>query len=109
MSDIALTDTTFQQDVIKSDVPVLVDFWAEWCQPCKMVSPVLDELGEEYKGKIKVAKMNVDENTQVPSAFGIMSIPTIIIFKGGKPLKTLIGVQGKDTFKKAVEEVIASA
>ena len=102
------TDSAFEKDVLKNDKPVLVDFWAEWCQPCRMVGPLIDELAEEYTGKIKVGKMNVDDNTQVPGTYGIMSIPNITIFKGGKPVKTLVGVQSKDTFKKAIEESLAA-
>lgn len=99
-----VTDDAFEKEVLQSDIPVLVDFWAEWCQPCQMVSPLVDELGGEYNGKIKVVKMNVDENVNVPGTFGIMSIPTLMIFKEGKPFKTMVGVQGKDQLKRAMEE-----
>lgn len=105
----AFTDPTFQQEVLQSSTPVLVDFWAEWCQPCHMVAPTIEELAKEYEGKVLVGKMNVDENAQTPSQYGIMSIPTIILFKGGKPVKTLIGVQPKDAYKKAIEESLASS
>jgi thioredoxin 1 len=101
-----ITDQQFEKEVLQSDTPVMVDFWAEWCQPCRMVSPVVDELSEEYKGKIKFAKMNVDENAEIPGQFGIMSIPTLMVFKNGQPLKTMVGVQGKDTMKKALDEAL---
>lgn len=103
---IKFTDDTFDKEVLQSNTPVLVDFWAEWCQPCQMVSPLVDELGQEYEGKVKVGKLNVDENVNVPGNYGIMSIPTLMVFKGGKPLKTMVGVQGKDQLKKALEEAL---
>lgn len=101
-----LTDETFQKEVLDSNTPVLVDFWAEWCQPCQMVGPVVDELANEYEGRAKVGKLNVDENVNIPGEFGIMSIPSLIIFKDGKPFKTMVGVQGKDTLKKALDEAL---
>ena len=108
MSVIDLSDQSFDQEVLKSDVPVLVDFWAEWCQPCKMVRPLVHELADEYAGKIKVAEMDVDANPQVPGQYGVMSIPTIMIFKGGKPQSTMIGVQAKDTFKGNIDSALSS-
>lgn len=101
-----LTDDTFQKEVLESKTPVLVDFWAEWCQPCLMIAPVLDELASEYGEKIKFTKLNVDENINTPGTYGVMSIPTLIVFKEGKPFKTMIGVQGKDTLKKAIDEAL---
>lgn len=106
MSAIKLTDDTFEKEVLQSESPVLVDFWAEWCQPCHMIDPVVHEIAQEYNGKVKVGKMNVDENLQVPGNFGIMSIPTLILFKDGKPEKTFVGVQGKDALKSAIEEAL---
>lgn len=103
---IKLTDETFEKEVLQSQNPVLVDFWAEWCQPCQMIGPVVDELAEEYKGKITVGKLNVDENINIPGNYGIMSIPTLIVFKDGKPFRTIIGVQSKDTLKKAIDEAL---
>lgn len=108
MAEIILTDDTFEQEVLKSDVPVMVDFWAEWCQPCKIISPLIEELGRDYGGKIKVGKMNVDEHTKTPATYGIMSIPTIMIFKSGKPVETMIGVQPKDAFKKNIDAALTS-
>ncbi|OGH12736.1 MAG: thioredoxin [Candidatus Levybacteria bacterium RIFCSPHIGHO2_01_FULL_40_10] len=108
MSVVTLSDSTFEQEVLKSDTPVLVDFWAEWCQPCKMVRPLVHELAEEYGDKIKVTEMDVDANPQVAGQFGVMSIPTIMIFKGGKPESTMIGVQPKETFKNNIDSALAS-
>lgn len=107
MSAVTVTDSTFEQEVLHSDTPVLVDFWAEWCQPCRLIGPMIEELADEFQGKIKIAKMNVDENLQTPSMFGIMSIPTIILFKDGKPGKTIVGAQGKDVYRQAIQEVAA--
>ena len=102
------TDATFEKEVLQEEKPVLVDFWAEWCQPCQMVDPVVDELSNEYVGKIKFGKLNVDENVNIPGNYGIMSIPTLMVFKNGKPFKTMVGVQGKDTLKKALDEALAN-
>ena len=107
MADLVLTDKNFEEEVLKSDKPVMVDFWAEWCQPCKIVSPIIDELAEEYHGKVKVGKLNVDENT-ISGNYNVMSIPTLMIFKEGKPVKSVIGARPKEDFKKALDEVLAS-
>ncbi len=107
MSVVTLTDATFEQEVLKSNTPVLVDFWAEWCQPCKMVRPLVHELAEEYGDKIKVTEMDVDAN-QIAGQYGVMSIPTIMIFKNGKPESTMIGVQAKETFKKNIDAALSS-
>src|SRR5260221_246601 len=101
-----LTDDSFQKEVLEASTPVLVDFWAEWCQPCQMIAPVVEELAGEYGEKVKFGKINVDENINVPGNYGVMSIPTLIVFKEGKPYKTLIGVQGKDTLKRAIDEAL---
>src|SRR3989344_1763543 len=98
----SITDQNFDQEVLKSEMPVLVDFWAPWCGPCRAVSPIIDELEKEYKEKIKVVKINVDENQTTPSKFGIMSIPTIMIFKNGNPVKSMVGAQGKEALKTAI-------
>ena len=108
MSVTILSDDTFEKEVLQSDVPVMVDFWAEWCQPCKMVGPIVDQMAEEYSGKIKVGKMDVDANAQYPGQYGVMSIPTVMIFKGGKPVNSMIGVQPRETFKQNIESAIAS-
>lgn len=108
MADVTFTDQSFQEKVLKSEKPVLVDFWAPWCGPCRMVSPVIEELAKEFDGKVVIGKMNVDENPQVAGQFGIMSIPTVMLFHGGKPVKALIGAQGKDTYKKVLNESLSS-
>lgn len=107
MADIILTDQNFEQEVLKSDIPVVVDFWATWCVPCKIVSPIIDELANEYEGKIKVGKMDVDANS-ISQNYGIMSIPTIMIFKNGQPIKSMIGAQGKDSYKKEIETILSN-
>ncbi|GDX62171.1 thioredoxin [Candidatus Levyibacteriota bacterium] len=100
------TDKNFQDEVLNSDIPVLVDFWAPWCGPCRMVTPIIEELANEYKGKVLIGKMNVDENQDTASKYSIMSIPSILIFKKGKPVKTMVGAQGKESFKKGIDEII---
>jgi len=102
------TDDTFEGEVLKCQPPVLVDFWAEWCTPCHMLAPTIDELAKEYEGKVKFGKMNVDENIKTPSTFGIMSLPTVVVFKGGKPMGSIVGVQGKDVFKKALDDALSA-
>ena len=108
MADFVVTDQNFDEEVLKSQLPVLVDFWAEWCQPCKIVSPIVEELSKEYAGKIKVGKMDVDDNPQTAGNYGVMSIPTLMIFKNGQPVKTTIGAQGKDALKRMVDEALAA-
>ncbi|SRR5258708_401301 len=107
MAEVTLTDQNFDTEVLQATLPVLVDFWAPWCGPCKMVGPIVEELANEYAGKLKVGKMNVDENQGTSGKFGIMSIPTLMFFKAGKPVKTVIGAQGKEALKKAIEEILA--
>lgn len=107
MADMTFTDQNFDSEVLKSETPVLVDFWAEWCTPCKIVSPIVDELAGEYAGKLKVGKMNVDETT-VSQNYSVMSIPTLLIFKNGQPVKSIVGAQSKDNIKRAVDEALAS-
>ena len=108
MSDAILTgtDANFQAEVIKSDLPVLVDFWAPWCGPCLMIAPVVEELAETHKGKLKVVKMNVDENALTPQAYGIMAIPTMILFKGGELKEKLVGALPKAKLNEAIAKHI---
>jgi thioredoxin 1 len=105
MANLTLTDQDFEAEVLKSDVPVLVDFWAEWCHPCRIVGPIIEELAQEYAGKLKVGKVDVDSN-QVAGNYGIMSIPSVLLFKNGKVVATLVGAQSKDNYKKEIESVL---
>lgn len=107
MADLVLTDQNFEAEVLKSDAPVLVDFWAEWCTPCKIVSPIVDELAKEYAGKLKVGKMDVDAH-QSSQNYNVMSIPTLLIFKNGQPIKSVVGARPKEDIKRAIDEAIAS-
>lgn len=97
MSDkiIHLTDDTFETEVVNSDKPVLVDYWADWCGPCKMIAPILDEIADEYAGRVKIAKLNIDENPATPPKFGIRGIPTLMLFKGGNVEATKVGAVSK--------------
>ena len=106
MSDVTITDQTFQKDVLASALPVVVDFWAPWCMPCRMVSPIIEQLADEYKGRVVVVKMNVDENPETSSQFAVMSIPTVMLFKNGKSVKSLVGAQSKDKYKKMIDEAL---
>jgi len=103
-----LTDATFEQEVLKSDIPVIVDFWAPWCGPCKAMTPIVEELGEELAGKVKVAKMNVDENGMYAGQFSVMSIPTFIVFKNGEPVKTVVGTRSKEDMRATIDAAIAA-
>lgn len=107
MSTSKVTDASFEADVLKSDVPVVVDFWAEWCGPCKMIGPSLEEISEEMSGKVKVVKINVDENPGVPGQMGIRSIPTLMLFKDGKLASQKVGAAAKGALSKWIEEGIA--
>ncbi|MEB3156336.1 MAG: thioredoxin [Cyanobacteriota bacterium] len=100
----AVTDDSFEQDVLKSGVPVLVDFWAPWCGPCRMVAPIVDEIAEEFKGKLKVYKLNTDENPNVASQYAIRSIPTLMIFKGGEKVETVVGAVPKTTLSGTISK-----
>jgi len=104
--EMEFTDQNFEQEVISSEVPVLVDFWAPWCGPCQMMGPIVEELAKEMGDKAKVGKLNVDENGETSSKFGIMSIPAIKIFKGGKVVKEFVGVQSMDVLKKELEALM---
>jgi thioredoxin 1 len=106
MSAAAVTDDTFEQEVIESAVPVLVDFWAPWCGPCRMVAPVVDEIAEQYAGQIKVVKVNTDDNPSVASKYGIRSIPTLMIFKGGQRVDMVVGAVPKTTLANTLEKYL---
>lgn len=101
-----ITNDNFNDTVIKSDKPVLVDFWAEWCTPCRMLSPVIDEIAQNYEGKILVGKINIDEQEALAQKFGVMSIPTLILFKDGNAVKKSVGVVGKDKIKNMIDAVL---
>jgi len=98
------TDATFEADVLKSSYPVLVDYWAEWCGPCKMIAPILDEVATAYSGKLQVAKMNVDENRDIPAKFGIRGIPTLMIFKNGELAATKVGAMSKSQLTAFIDQ-----
>lgn len=108
MADLTFTDQNFEAEVLQSRIPVLVDFWAEWCTPCRIVTPIIEELAKEYSGKVKVGKLNVDENQEASQNYHVMSIPTVMLFKNGQPIKSVVGAQSKENFKKAIDEVLAS-
>jgi len=101
-----IDDNNFDEAVIKSKTPVLVDFWAPWCGPCKAVAPILDDLANDYKDKIVIAKLNVDESPQNASKYGVSAIPTMLIFKDGEPVHSIVGYKPKPELKKAIDEVI---
>ena len=107
MSDLlAVSDETFDEEIMESELPAIVDFWAEWCGPCKMVSPIVEELASEYEGKIKVAQMDVDQNRQTPARFGIRNIPTLIFFKGGEVAQTIVGAQPKRNIEEELKKIL---
>lgn len=101
-----ITDVNFDSEVTNSDIPVLLDFWAEWCGPCRMLAPTIEELAQEYKGKVKVGKVNTDDNRNTAVKFNISAIPTIIIFKGGEAVDTKVGMATKKDLKEALDAVI---
>jgi len=104
-----VTDTDFEKDVLGSEHPVLVDFWAEWCGPCRMIAPAVEAVAEEYTGKANFFKMNVDENQNVPQRFGIRGIPTLILFKGGQEQERIVGAVSRDAIAKVVAKYVESA
>lgn len=109
MSDLILhvTDDSFEQEVLKSEQPVLVDYWAEWCGPCKMIAPILDEVAGAYQGKLQIAKMNVDENREIPAKFGIRGIPTLMLFKNGQLAATKVGAMSKAQLTAFIDQQLA--
>ena len=103
---VTLEDGTFEQEVLKNETPVLVDFWAAWCGPCKAIAPAVDEIAHEYKGKIKVGKLDIDTHQGVPQKYGIRSIPTLLLFKGGRVVDTIIGAVPKSKLVDAVKKLV---
>jgi len=103
---VAVTDSTFDEVVLKSANPVLVDFWATWCRPCQMVAPILEELTDEYAGKLTIAKLDLDQNQQTAQKYHVMSIPTMIVFKNGQPVKNIVGFKPKEKLKEELEEAM---
>ena len=101
-----VTDETFDSEIVNSDMPAMVDFWAEWCGPCRMVGPVVEELANQYKGKVKFGQMDVDKNRQTPAKFGIRNIPTLILFKGGQVAQTIIGAQPKSYIEGELKKLL---
>ena len=102
-----VTDEQFEQEVLKADLPVMVDFWAEWCGPCKIVSPIVEELAEEYSGKVKFVKLDTEENFDTPDRYGIRSLPTLMIFKGGEQVDQIFGARPKAELKRYLEKALA--
>ncbi len=100
---VVITDANFETEVLKSNIPVLVDFWAAWCGPCRQLAPIIDELAKEYKGKIKIGKLDTDGNNNTPVQFGITAIPTIILFKNGKVVNKMVGAKSKKDLKTALD------
>lgn len=101
-----VTDQNFEQDVLKADQPVLVDFWAEWCGPCKALAPTVEQVAQQYEGRAKVVKMNVDENNQVPPRYGIKGIPTLILFKNGNEADRVVGNTSKDNISRMIDRAL---
>ncbi|MEJ2672422.1 MAG: thioredoxin [Deltaproteobacteria bacterium] len=101
-----VSDAEFEQEILKSDIPALVDFWAAWCGPCRAIAPVVEELARDYEGKVKVAKMNVDENAKTPTKYGIRAIPTLIVFKGGQVVEQITGAVSRSIIENALKKAL---
>lgn len=107
MGAVHITDKNFEAEVLKSNLPVLVDFWAEWCGPCRVISPIVEEIAKDLQGKLKVAKVNVDESQELAAQFNIMSIPTLLLFKKGQPVEQMVGAMSKDNLLAKINPQIA--
>ena len=103
---VIISDGEFEQTVLKSEIPVMLDFWAEWCQPCKMLAPTVEELAEDFKDQLLVGKLNVDDNPTTATTYGIRGIPTLLFIKGGQVVQQLVGVKSKAEYKKVIEEIL---
>jgi len=103
---ITIEDSTFEEAVLQAKMPVLVDFWAQWCGPCRMVAPVVEELAQEYEGRISFGKVDVDQNPKIASRYGVMSIPTLILFKDGKPISNIVGFRPKAQLKQSLDDIL---
>jgi thioredoxin 1 len=101
-----VSDADFEQEILKSDIPALVDFWAAWCGPCRAIAPVVEELAQDYQGKVKVAKMNVDENAKTPAKYGIRAIPTLIVFQGGQVVEQITGAVSRSIIENALKKAL---
>ncbi len=104
---VILQDSTFESEVLKSDIPVLVDFWAVWCGPCKAIAPTVEDLAKQFKGKVKIAKLDVDEHQRVPQQYGIRSIPTLLLFKGGRVIDTIIGAVPRAKLEESLNKALS--
>ena len=104
--EVVLTDGNFDEEVLQAEIPVIVDFWAEWCGPCRMIGPIVEELAEEFEGKLKVGKVNVDQNQGTAAKYGIRSIPTLLFFKGGELAEQIVGVQPKNKIVESINKVL---
>ncbi len=106
---VTITDSSFKAEVLEAESPVLIDFWASWCSPCKMIAPIVEDLANEYEGRVKVGKIDVDANPVTPGMFGVMSIPTLMVFQGGKAAERIVGYQPKPALKAKLDAVLAGA
>ncbi|KAF0142500.1 MAG: thioredoxin [Stygiobacter sp. RIFOXYC12_FULL_38_8] len=106
MKPFTFTDSNFDAEALKSDIPVVIDFWATWCGPCRMIAPIMEDLAAQYEGKVKIGKLDVDENQQVAIKYGVRSIPTVLILKGGEIKETIIGAVPKGTFVEKIDKVL---